>query len=256
MRVPLLERKHHQVEEEEKHRRTEEVVKPPEAATSTGEPMKLAGANPYLVARMEWNERYGDFMTRARNWRIVALFCAATSIVLAAGVVMVSMRSRIVPYVVAIDSIGRATSQGPAEHASPADERLVRAAVLEWVEDVRTVTSDQQIQLRDIDKVFAMLSKGSTAQTLITDYYKANSPLSRAATGTVSVDVHSVVASSDKTFEVEWTETTRDIQGATKETANYQGSFSTDVNPPSDEQTIRLNPLGVYITHVSWSKVL
>ena len=247
MKVPLLDRK---------HRRDEADVKPPQVAASTEEAMKLAGANPYLVARLEWNERYGDFISRARNWRIVALFCAATSIVLAAGVVMVSLRSRIVPYVVAVDSIGRATSQGPAEQAKPADERLVRAAVLEWVEDVRTVTSDQQVQLRDIDKVFAMLSKGSTAQTFITDYYKANSPLARAATGTVSVDVHSVVASSDKTFEVEWTETTRDIQGATKETASYQGSFSTDVNPPSDEQTIRLNPLGVYVTHVSWSKVL
>jgi len=24
---------------------------------------------PYLAARREWNERYGDYIARARNWR-------------------------------------------------------------------------------------------------------------------------------------------------------------------------------------------
>jgi type IV secretion system protein TrbF len=24
--------------------------------------------NPYLAARREWDERYGEFITRARNW--------------------------------------------------------------------------------------------------------------------------------------------------------------------------------------------
>lgn len=249
MKVPILERK---------HRRAEEVedVKPPKGTASNGEPTKPAGVNPYFAARLEWTERYGDFITRARNWRIVGMFCAATSIVLAVGLVMISQRQRIVPYVVAVDSIGRATSEGPAERARPTDERLVKAAVLEWVEDMRTVTSDQQVQLHNIDKVFAGISKGSEAQTFITDYYRQNSPFARASKGTVSVEVRSVVASSDKTFEVEWTETTRDLQGAVQATETWQGSFTTDINPPRDEQTVRLNPLGVYINHVNWSKVL
>ena len=246
MKVPTLERKHRQAKD----------VKPPEAATSGDDPTKPSGVNPYLAARLEWTERYGDFITRARNWRIVGMFCAATSIVLALGLVMISERQRIVPYVVAVDSIGRATSEGPAERAKPTDQRLVKAAVLDWVEDMRTVSSDQQVQLHDIDKVFAMMSKGSAAQTFITDYYRQDSPFARASKGTVSVEVRSIVASSDKTFEVEWTETTRDPQGAVQGTETWQGSFTTDINPPSDEQTIRLNPLGVYINHVNWSKVL
>jgi type IV secretion system protein TrbF len=225
----------------------------------TASPRKATGTpagNSYLAAKLEWNERYGDLISRAQNWRMVALVCAATSGVLALGLVMVSMRSRVVPYIVAVDSIGRAASQGPAEQARAADERLVRAAVVDWVEAVRTVTSDRQVQLHDIDKVFSMIGKGSPAQTLVTDYYKANSPFDRGANVTTSVEVHSVVASSDKTFDVEWTEVTRDLHGAVKETGNYRGSFTTVVNPPSDEQTIRLNPLGVYVTYISWSNVL
>jgi type IV secretion system protein TrbF len=227
-----------------------------EERISTRHESNQAPVNPYLVARLEWNERYGDLITRAQNWRVVAMLCAGACIVLAAGLIMVSMRSRVVPYVVSVDSIGRATSEGPAEQAKPADPRVVRAAVIDWVEAMRTVTNDAQVQRHSIDHVFAMIGRGSQAQTFITDYYKANSPFERAATETVSVEVRSVVASSDKTFEVEWTETTRDLRGAIKETGTYNGSFTTVVNPPSDEQTLRLNPLGVYITYVNWSKVL
>jgi type IV secretion system protein TrbF len=28
--------------------------------------------NPYLAARREWDERYGDQITRAKNWRTMA----------------------------------------------------------------------------------------------------------------------------------------------------------------------------------------
>ncbi|PCG29164.1 conjugal transfer protein TrbF, partial [Escherichia coli] len=29
--------------------------------------------NPYLNAKTEWLERYGDYISRARNWQIVAI---------------------------------------------------------------------------------------------------------------------------------------------------------------------------------------
>jgi type IV secretion system protein VirB5 len=36
----------------------------------------------------------------------------------------------------------------------------------------------------------------------------------------------------------------------------WKGSFTIAVNPPTDEQLARVNPLGVYVTNASWSKVL
>ena len=38
--------------------------------------------NPYLAARKEWDERYGDLISRARNWR-AAFFVAAAIALLA-----------------------------------------------------------------------------------------------------------------------------------------------------------------------------
>ena len=36
--------------------------------------------NPYLAARREWDERYGEFITRARNWRTVAMISALAAL--------------------------------------------------------------------------------------------------------------------------------------------------------------------------------
>jgi type IV secretory pathway TrbF-like protein len=36
----------------------------------------------------------------------------------------------------------------------------------------------------------------------------------------------------------------------------WKGSFTIAVNPPSDERLMRINPLGIYVTNVSWSRVL
>ena len=42
-----------------------------EAATEAAPriPKPETGLNPYLAARREWDERYGDLISRARNWR-------------------------------------------------------------------------------------------------------------------------------------------------------------------------------------------
>jgi type IV secretion system protein VirB5 len=72
----------------------------------------------------------------------------------------------------------------------------------------------------------------------------------------VSIDVNSVLPTSDRTFEVDWVETTRDLYGAVKGTDRWKGSFSIALNPPTDERLARINPLGVYVTNVSLAKVL
>ena len=43
--------------------------------------------NPYLAARREWDERYGDQITRARNWRTMAILCSLTSLVACGGMI-------------------------------------------------------------------------------------------------------------------------------------------------------------------------
>ena len=212
--------------------------------------------NPYLAARREWDERYGDLITRARNWRTLAIICAVTTLVATGGLMWLSAHSRIVPFVVLVDNLGRPLASGIAEQATVNDDRLKRASLLAWVGDFRLVTSDGMAQRKAIDHVYAQIASGSQAQAFVSDFYRAIPPFKRAQIETVSIDVNSVLPTSDRTFEVDWVETTRDLYGAVKGTDRWKGSFSIALNPPTDERLARINPLGVYVTNVSLAKVL
>src|SRR3954468_23674842 len=85
--------------------------------------------NPYLAARREWDERYGNLISRERNWRRMAVLCGVTTLVAIGGIVRLSVRSHVVPFVVAVDSLGRTAAAGPAEQATAVDDRLKRATL-------------------------------------------------------------------------------------------------------------------------------
>jgi type IV secretion system protein VirB5 len=205
------------------------------AHADTAEPKNTKSEyNPYLAARREWDERYGNLISRERNWRVMA----------------------IVPFVVAMDSLGRTAAAGSAEETSPTDDRLKRATLFNWVEDLRTVTTDGIAQRKAIDRVYAHIASGGQAQAFISEFYRADPPQKRAAAETVSVEVRSVLPTSERTFEVEWVETTRDLYGAVKGQDHWKAAFSIAVNSPTDERMARINPLGIYITNASWGKVL
>lgn len=212
--------------------------------------------NPYLAARREWDERYGDQITRARNWRTMAYLAGLVSLISTGGLIWQSSKSHVVPFVVVTDNLGRQIAAGIADEASPADEPARRASIIAWVENLRLVTTDGIAQRKAIDRVYAQIANGSQAQTFISDFYRTGKPFDRAASETVSVEVKSVLANSDRTFEIDWVETTRDLYGALKSTDHWKGAFTIALNPPSDERLARINPLGIYVTSVSWAKVL
>jgi type IV secretory pathway TrbF-like protein len=219
-------------------------------------PAPLPGHNPYLAARKEWDERYGDLISRARNWRMVAIICAATALFETFGMIALALRSKVIPYIVAVDSLGRVAASGIAEQASIADDRIRRAALFQWIGDLRSVTTDGVAQRKAIDRVYSYIANGSPAQTFISEFYRNDPPQKRALTETISVDVQSVLPTSDQTYEIEWLETVRDLQGQIKSQDRWKGAFTIAIHPPDDERLLRVNPLGIFVTNASWSKVL
>ena len=212
--------------------------------------------NPYIAARKEWDERYGHMMARERNWRTMALLCGLTALVAVGGMIRQSGRSHVIPFVVAMDSLGRTVAAGPADQATSTDDRLKRATLFSWVEDLRTVTTDGIAQRKAIDRVYSHIAGGSQAQAFVSEFYRSDPPQKRAESETVSVEVRSVLPTSDRTLEVEWMETARDLYGAVKSQDHWKASFTIAVNPPTEERIARINPLGIYVTNASWGKVL
>ena len=212
--------------------------------------------NPYLAARKEWDERYGSLIKRAQSWRWAAVLALLVAFAEAVVILAVATRPKTVPYVVAVDSLGRVVASGAVERSSPVDQRMKATALSRWIQDLRAVTSDGLAQRRAIDRVYAMIGSGTEAQTLVSEFYRTNQPFDRANKETVQVDVNTVLPTTERTYEVDWTETARDPSGGVVSVGRWKAILTVAVNPPTDENVLQLNPFGIFVMNVNWSKVV
>ena len=212
-------------------------------------------ANPYLAARTAWDERYGDLISRARHWRLVAFVALAIAFVSVGGLIMVAKQTRLVPFVVAVNELGRPVASGVATEGSRVDERVMKAALADFVSKWRGVTIDWTFQRAQIDQVFAQIGQGSRAQVAISDWYRSAPPQQKAEQGTIEVEIKSVLATSEKGWEVDWTEVKRLATGQINGKEEFRGLFTIAVNPPRTEEEGRANPLGIFVTSATWSRV-
>lgn len=212
-------------------------------------------ANPYLAARRSWDERYGDLISRARNWRIAALVNAVVALVACGGLVAVARQTKIVPFVIAVNDLGRPIGTGFASESTEFDERVLKAALSDFVTQWRGITIDWTFQRQAIEQVFARIGQGSRAQVAISDWYRADPPQKRADQGTVEVEIKAVLATGERTWEVDWTEVKRSATGQLTGKEEYRGLFTIAMNPPKDEKDARSNPLGIFVTNAAWSRV-
>ena len=212
--------------------------------------------SPYLVARREWDERYGGLIKRAQQWRGAAVLALLVALAEAVVIIGVATRPRTTPYVVAVDSLGRVAAAGAVDRTSTVDERMKLAAITQWVQDMRGVTSDGLAERVFIDHVYAMIGSQSAAQTIVTDYFRTNQPFERGSRETVQVEVNAILPNSPHSYEVDWTETQRTLDGKPISSDKWKGIFTVAINPPTDEAVLRVNPFGIYVMDITWSKVL
>jgi len=71
----------------------------------------------------------------------------------------------------------------------------------------------------------------------------------------VAVDVSSVIRASPSSFRVAWIER-RYQDGALASTERWSAILTVGVQPPRDADTLKKNPLGIYVNAINWSKEL
>jgi len=210
--------------------------------------------DPYLDARREWNERYGSYIARARNWRFAAFGSIFVSAILALGVIWLASQSKLVPFVVEVDKLGQAVAVRRADRASSVDQRIVKAQLAAWIIDVRSVSSDPIAQKAALVRAYSTVDQSGAS--FLNDYYKQNSPFDSGQQQTVACSIDEVLPISERTYQVQWTEDARDLQGRLFKTTHWQASLDVGFNPPTDEVGLLKNPLGIYIHSISWTQHL
>lgn len=111
--------------------------------------------NPYLAARLEWNERYGSYVKAAAAWRIVGVTGMLMAVIGFSYALYQSTQVKLVPYIVEVDRLGTAASVGFPQQIEYADPRVVRATLGSFVASFRSITPDAVVQKQYIDRTYA-----------------------------------------------------------------------------------------------------
>ena len=214
-----------------------------------------APENPYLAARLEWNERYHGFVRAKRNWQVIALVALVVNAMLGLGILWQASQSRVTPYVVEVDQLGQTLVIGPAEKSQNTDPRLVRYQLAELIRKVRSIVADGAAEKQLLDSAYAHASGAATR--FLNDHYKEHNPFLRMQERTVSVEVTSVLPlPASDSWQLQWTETHRGLDGAVLALERWQALLAVEIRPGNTPEQIEQNPLGLYVTDIQWTKQL
>lgn len=217
--------------------------------------------HPYLNARRTWNSHVGSLIASRTLWQATALIGLLIVLAAVGGVVYIGSQSKFVPYVIEVNKLGEAMAVAPAAKAVQTDQRVIRASVAEFIVNARTVTPDIAMQRRAIFKVYALMNAGSASTRKMTAYLNGSpetNPFKRAEKQTVNVEIASAIPQTATTWQVDWIETQRSRKGdVLGKPYRMRALLNVETRPmPGEinEEQLRLNPLGIYITDYSWSK--
>lgn len=208
---------------------------------------------PYQRAAQAWDDRIGSARVQAANWRLIAFGCLGLSAVLVGSNVWQASQSRITPYVVEVDRLGEARGVAPAiQNYKPTDAEIAWH-LGRFIQNVRSVSTDPVLVKQNWLDAYDFATDKAAA--FLNDYARTNDPFVQIGTRSVSVQVTSVVRASDASFQVKWIEQTFD-HGSLASTEHWTAMLTTVILPPKTADTLRRNPLGIFVNAIDWSREL
>jgi type IV secretion system protein VirB5 len=208
---------------------------------------------PYQRAAQAWDDRIGSARVQARNWRLMAFGSLALSAGFAAALVWETARGTVVPWVVQVDRLGQAQAVAPAQADYTPSDPQIAWYLARFIEEVRSIPADPVIVRQDWLRAYDFTT--SAGAVALNEYARANDPFAKVGRQQIAVDVSSVIRASPNSFRVEWVER-RYQDSALADTARWTAILTVVVQTPSDADTLRKNPLGIYVNAINWSREL
>jgi type IV secretion system protein VirB5 len=208
---------------------------------------------PYQRAGQAWDARVGAAWSQARGWRAMAFATLALAAGEAAALTWMTARGTVTPWIVQVDPRGAVQAAAPADARARPTDPQVAWHLAQFIRDVRSLPSDPVVLRDNWLRAYAFArGRGTVA---LNDFARADNPFSRLGREQVSVEVSSVVRASPDSFRLEWVER-RYADGQLAEVSRWSGILGVQVHTPRDAESLRRNPLGVFVTALDWSKEL
>ena len=206
---------------------------------------------PYQRAAQVWDERIGASRVQAKNWRLMAFGSLILSAGVATALLWQSARGTIVPWVVQVDNLGQSQAVAPAVADYRPTDPQVAWHLGRFIEQVRSIPADAIIVRQNWLRAYEFTTDRGAAA--LNDYARANDPFTKVGKQQIAVEVSSVIRASPDSFRVAWTE--RHFEnGQLSTTQRWTAILTIVIQPPRDAERIKVNPLGIYVNAINWSR--
>lgn len=109
-------------------------------------------SNPYLNARRAWNVHTAGLMKSLQVWQVVAIGSLLIALAAVGGVISIGSQSKFIPLVFQQDANGNTLSVTRGDLVSEASLDDYRAAAAHFIESLRLVSADADLQKRQFFK--------------------------------------------------------------------------------------------------------
>ncbi len=209
-------------------------------------------ATPYRRAQQEWDARMGSAVLSARTWRRVAFACLALLAVLIGALTLVALQQRTFVHVVEVDPQGQVLTVREADGRWTPNEAQTAYHLGRFVRLVRSLPTDGLVLRENWLEAYKFLTPQAAAQ--LTEIARQDDPFLSLGRVGRTVYIRSIIARSDRSYEVSWIERSTNGAGMNDGEA-FSGVFTVTTRPPRTADDIAVNPLGLLISDFSWSRV-
>ena len=140
--------------------------------------------NPYLNARRAWNVHTAGLMKSLHVWQLVGLGSLLIALAAVGGLIAIGSQSKFIPLVFQQDANGSTLSVTRADKVGEATIDDYRSAAAHFIENIRMVSLDVELQKKAVFQVYSYLNANDAALTKVQEFYsdkQQSNPFERAA---------------------------------------------------------------------------
>lgn len=208
----------------------------------------ITTSNEYEKAKKEFLDFYGEMSTRLHSWKLISFFMLILVIISVSGVVYLSTRSSLIPYVIEVDDTGNAKGINPAYQVNyEPTEANIQYYLQNFVNKSRWISADEVLQGKFYIEAVSFLSKEMKEK--FDEVVRAENwteLLKNGITRDVQIESINKVAGTQDSYQVRWTESVYK-RGDFIDTKKFLAIFSIKIVQPKNLEELQTNPLGIKI---------
>jgi type IV secretion system protein VirB5 len=196
------------------------------------------------------DKAYADILSdviSSKNFVLRVIGGGSLALFLASGIFFVYALSlqKTVPVLVNVMPSGETQYLGSvAQNSAPQiPEAAITYQIRKFVTNLRSVSTDSQVLYNNIDDCYSMIT--GSYQPIMTKFLRDASPFDLVGRIRRTVEIESILKITGSSYQVDWIESTVDTSANTAGTRIR--ALVTVKLLPTTEETIRKNPLGIYI---------